>query len=445
MAISISTSCFDQEATKDLVIEKCCVKPKVTQYNTDPTTVTCFAINRQEKMAYLPLGIWRDFYDKFPDRTYPPSKIKSKKVLYTIATDPKHYRDQDQVVKEAIVKLKSDKCVFLALATGFGKTTIAAYLSCQLGLKTAVLCHLDKVNEQWIDEYEKFTTAKVQRVKGKALLDPAADVYVIGVRKSSMMLREQLKDIGIVIFDEAHISTVTAFSVSLLKFRPRYVIGLSATPRRADGMHKLINMFFGPKKNFIIREETKDFQVYKIETPYKPKVTYKFVATGVTLDWCSVLNSLAYNEKRQDYIVDLVLTHPDHRIMILSDRQKECRSIYDKLIAKKETLTILITGETTTKGVNTMDYRVLVAGMKKAGVGFNDPTLTMLIIATDVKNVEQMEGRIRTSNNIIYDLVDDFSTLETHWGLREKWYLHRGATIKTISQRASIPYRRLLV
>jgi len=183
----------------------------------------------------------------------------------------------------------------------------------------------------------------------------------------------------------------------------------------------------------------------------------------------------------------LVLEHPDRRIMILSDRELECNAIYEKLKGLGEINTLKLTGAAVEKKVcesqdcktrpsfniegedhgrfcakhklpdmvkikskkkiDTTKYRVLVAGMKKAGIGFNDPTLTMLILATDRRDVIQFEGRIRTTNNIIYDLVDDYKTLETHWRQRLAWYTKRGAMIETICQRpkkSKVPQYRML-
>ena len=71
----------------------------------------------------------------------------------------------------------------------------------------------------------------------------------------------------------------------------------------------------------------------------------------------------------------------------------------------------------------------MVAGTKKGGVGLNDPTLTMLILASSTRDVRQFEGRIRTADNLIYDIVDNNQTLEKHWNERESWYEERGATI----------------
>lgn len=423
------------------IINEFRIKPTSSQYG-EPEPVNCFATSTKTNSIFLPMGRWKDFCSTFPTNEFTKVDLVSTKKMFTTATDPKGYRDQDRVVGDALTKLKNDRAVFIACSPGFGKTSMAAYLACQLKVKVAVLCHIDTVNEQWVEEFSKFTNAKVQRVKGKKL-DAKSNVYVMGVMKASKMTRDDFKDIGLVILDEAHIATITAFTVSLLKFTPAYLIGLSATPKRADGMHKLIHLYFGPESNFISREEKKEFEVYKVETPYKPKINYVFTYGRPTLDWVGLVNSLAYNEERQNYIVSLVLLHPERRILILSDRQKECESIYEKLTSRelvaKESSVLLLTGATTTKKkIDTTKYRVLVAGLKKAGVGFNDPSLTMLILATDMKDVVQREGRIRTNNNIIYDLVDDYSTLENHWKQRESWYQYRGATIKTINLRGTV-------
>lgn len=492
MAIALDLSLVTPAIAAE-ISKVCTVKPSANQYNEDPKPVFCYAINKNEGAAYIPMGAWRNFLDVFPDRDYPKTKVVCKKTLYTLETDPKGCRDQDIVADEAALKLEKDHTVFIACFPGWGKTSIGNYFAARLKLKTAILCHIDKVNEQWVEEFENFSNAKVQRIKGNSKLDPKADVYVFGVQKAATMSREDLQDIGLVIFDEAHIATITAFSVSLLRFQPKYVIGLSATPKRPDGMHKMLAMYFGPLKNFIVREEVKDFTVYKIETSYKPTIKYNMFQGKSSLDWTTVTNSLAYNNERQNFIAGLVIKHPDHRVMILSDRQQECDAIYDKLLGLGEISVLKLTGaadtkekricmyegcstkstfnhqsekegiwcakhkekgmvaiKTLKKKVDTTKFRVLVAGMKKAGVGFNDPTLTLLILATDRKSVEQLEGRIRTVNNIIYDLVDDHKTLESHWRKRSAWYDKRGAVIETISMReiatdkTKIPSQRLL-
>jgi len=204
-----------------------------------------------------------------------------------------------------------------------------------------------------------------------------------------------------------------------------YVIGFSATPDRNDGLHKLLYMYFGPFQDFICRTEVKDFTVTKYITKYKPKINYRMVMGKMTLDWSLVMSSLAEDEDRQREIVKIAINHPKEKIIILSSLTIQSRGIYDKLIDAGESAELLIG----TKKKWDKTKRILVAGTKKGGVGLNDPSLTMLILASSTKDVRQFEGRIRTTDNIIYDIVDDNRTLEKHWVERENWYIERGATI----------------
>ena len=424
---------------KATIIKHCVQKRKKDRYNPTQRQVNCFAVNEEDECSYLPLGLWKELYDTFPNDYYPHprTKMKCTKTMYTKETDPKKYRDQDVVVKQALKQLKAEHTVFLALPCGFGKTSAGNYLSCALGYKTLVISHLKIVNEQWVDEYKTHSTAKVQHVKG-SILDPNADVYVMGVRKAALMPRDAFKDIGTVIFDEAHIATITAFTESMLNICPRYLIGLSATPDRADGMHKLLSCYFGSKKNYIVREETKDFTVFKVQTPFVPNIQYKMAPDGVmTLDWNEVINSLAYNEKRQAWAIKLVMNNPAAKILILTDRVLEAKSLHEKLINAGVDTDILVEGTKSHQWNH--DCRVLVAGLKKAGVGFDDASRTVLILMTDKIDVRQFEGRIRTVNNKVYDFVDNYKTFESHWSKsREPWYLKRGATIKVIGVKRDV-------
>jgi len=427
MSIRIPFNKLSDEV-KEKISKTCSVRLPVTQYEPNPGSVFCFEVNKKAKEVVVPFGQWRLIYDKFPDTGFSFTSGSFTTSLYTKQTDPKKYRDQDIMMTEALSKLKENHYVFLELATGYGKTACATYITSHFRLKTLILCHLSTVgHEQWPKEIEKFTTGfKVQVVKGKTL-DPTADIYIMGVLKASGMSKEVFKDIGLVIYDEAHIATPTACTKSLLKIHPRYIVGLSATPTdRDDGMQKLLYLYFGPRKEFIKRTEVKDFTVIKYKTKYKPKLEYTMVRGRMTINWNEVMNSMSANVDRQREIAQLAIRHPEHRILILSNRQDQCRGVHSILTESGEDSALLIGA---TKKWD-KSCRILVAGMKKAGVGFDDSTLTMLIIASDVKSVKQYEGRIRTTNNLIYDMVDNFSTFERHWSEeREPWYRRRGATI----------------
>lgn len=306
-------------------------------------------------------------------------------------------------------------------------TSICIYLMCYFGYKTIVLCHNNTIKNQWIDEITKFTKgkAKIQVISGKKKIDLDANVYIVGVLKAKSLIREDVRHIGMVIVDESHICTITAFTKSLLRFQPRYLIGLSATPERADGMQKLFDVYFGPRKEFIYRFEVKKFTVTKYTTSYKPVVDYQVVHGNTILNWSFMMTSLANMKERTIEIANIAIRRHDRKIILMCDRNNMATETFDYLTKKGESVELYIGKSKTWDRTK----RILVTNVKKGSVGLNDPTLDMIIIAADMKNVKQCEGRIRTTNNDVYDIVDDYSTLERHWNDRRKWYINRGAEI----------------
>lgn len=429
MAFSLRRSSLSKK-DKDNIRRELMVKSRKTQFCPDPEPFYIYNSYRKDDVIYLPLGCYKDWLGEFPHnpREYSRTNLTFVYDLYTKMTDPlKRGRDQDVVAKQALLQLKENHSVFISCFTGYGKTSLGTFMLCKLGYKTAVLCHSNIIKDQWKSEILKFTDGKVkiQMVQGRKPLDADADVYIIGIQKAKTMSREELIDIGLVIVDEAHICTVTAFTSSLLRFQPMFLLGLSATPERGDGLEKLLYTYFGPRNTFIQRDEVKDFTVVKYRTKYQPVISYQIVRGRTTLAWTDMMTSLSKIEDRWKEIANIAISEPKHKIIILCDRKMMAQNIYDYLVKKGDSAELLIG----TKKKWDKTKRILVAGVKKGGVGLNDPELTMLILAADMKNVKQCEGRIRTTNNLIYDVVDNYSTLENHWKERRKWYIRRGATI----------------
>ena len=405
-------------------------------------------------------------------------------------------------------------------------TTIGCEIAAKSKVKVAVLCFLDIVRKQWVKALQTKTSGKVQVVT-KNELDPEADFYVIGVTKSSKIPRDQLSQIGGVIVDEAHLTVKETFEKALLRFQPLWVLGLSATPRRADGLHSVLEMYFGPKKNFITRRETKPFRVYKIETNFVPKIEYVYRGPrGKTLDFGTVIASLAESPERRLFITKRlvqVLQDPEEYLLILTLRVEEGLAIarllrealeegrwtlgptdqpvievfgkqkggiiegtmskedlekativtlrklakinalphegIDKVTLRKLLIKyfsspgtkLIIEAKGGIRGIDRKGvvtryskippeaglYRVQVVGMKKGGVGYDDPTRTSEAIIDSVRDVEQYEGRVRMKDCSIYDFVDDLGTLEKHWSDRQKHYIAKGAEI--IIEKSAMP------
>lgn len=439
MAIALQISSLSLEQ-KEFIVETCTITTKPDIYNPTPLTLESYKVNKVDDEILIPMGMWKYFLSAtagFPNgeaNTYPPMNPNAKyvKTLLTIETDPdKRGRDQDVIVDTALKKLEENGSVFLGVFTGAGKSSMGIYISIYLKLKTIVLCHLDIVKSQWPDEYAKFSggSVKVQYVKGSKKMDPDADVYIVGIKKVLNISDKELSLIGTVIVDEAHISTVTAFTQSLLKFRPRYLVGLSATYDRNDGLHKLLYPYYGSPDNFIIRKEKKEFTVFKVQTPYEPRIKYVRKNGQRIVDWATVIKSIEENPLRWQNVVDVVMQYPNEKMIILCNRQVQAKGIYN-LCLKYEEDAVLLIGDTK---VWDKTKRITVTSFKKGGVGLNMPDLTFAIIASDTSDVRQYEGRIRTTNNIIYHFVDHYEAFEKHYKVCEKWYREKGATINVIN------------
>jgi superfamily II DNA or RNA helicase len=419
---------IDGEIKRD-IIKKLSIKPR------DETLVEPYYLFETRKdEVLLPLGEWSEYYEEFPNEyKYTRTSCIFQKELLTPATDPsKRGRDQRTVSLEAIHQLNTFHTCFLALHTGFGKTCMGVYLSCYYNYKTVILVHSDDVKKQWVEAIKKFSDAKVQIVKGDDPLDPKADIYIIGIVKCSKfnMKRQMFSHIGIVIVDEAHLVTVSTFTVVLKKFMPKYLIGLSATPDRKDGMHKLFYPYFGKPKTFIQRFEVRSqFKVIKYQTDFKPELVIEYVPyfKKVTVNPTKKQNSIESQKDRQKFIANIAQKHPERDILIMCNRQINTQGIYDCLRENGEDVDCYYGSM---KKYNT-DCHILVAGMDKIGVGFDDPkNRTLIIIASATDDVRQYEGRIRSDDCLLYHIVDYDLSYERKWDKCEKWYRKRGAVVE---------------
>lgn len=465
MSFVVPLSVLDNE-WKRYIRKTCNISGKITKWNMyDPPRVCVFKIEEinNSKHVVLPLYMWRDIFDTFPSNIeIVPESPFSKREIFVQKLDTAKDRDQSNVIKIAKANLLSTRTVFLALRTGFGKTACAIYLLEFLRHilprkknKIVVLCHINTLHSQWVDELLKFTPSlKVQIVKTKKKsygdnhLDPNADVYIMGIQKSINIDSQEYSKIGVVIVDEVHKTLTQTFSTALLRFRPEFLIGLSATPDRSDGMHSILYPYFGPLDSFIVRKQVKNnFRIVKYLTKYKPEIRY----TPQGVDWTRIISSLAENEERQHEIADVLRSYYEDeekswKMIVMTTRVCEAigcerHSTECKCELKTQGVGPILSeldcdvGYKAWKISENVDARILVGTAQKIGTGFNDPSRNMLALIDDVRDVRQFEGRVRVDDNLLIDFVDNYSTFEKHSNMRDKWYLEKGGKIEIVDKR----------
>lgn len=349
---------------------------------------------------------------------------------------------QREVFKECLRELNKSGSVILSAYPGFGKTFLALKIAQKIKLKTIILINRVILQKQWMESIEKFSDAcsAVLRPRTKNCSTKTwmkrekqwmqADIGIVNPQVVSRFDTDWWKQVGCVIVDECHQIMAKGSYTSLNFLKPRYVVALSATPYRPDGLNTLISLYFGTEQ--IRRDLYRPHQVYHIKSSVIP--TTKLNMRG-NLDWNSVLNSISQNDERNDRIVNICtsLALAERATLILTKRIQQAECLSGKLEAKNISVCRMY-GKHSTKNSKA---QVLIGTASKIGVGFDDARLDCLIVACDIDEYFiQYLGRVfrRTdSEPIIIDIVDNHRVLQKHWINRSRVYRKHGGIIKQFS------------
>jgi superfamily II DNA or RNA helicase len=333
--------------------------------------------------------------------------------------------------EQKIVRINSLKClsntgsVMISAYPGFGKTAGAINLATSIKFKTLIIVNKIVLIKQWKESILKFCpTAKVQTLTAQSKKQDV-DFYIINAQNTEKMGKTFFADIGTCVVDEAHMIMAETLSKSLQYVYPRYLIGLTATPYRPDGLDVLLNFYFGNHK--IIRKLHREHTAYKVSTGFKPPVEKTIQGR---INWGSILDAQANNDERNDLIIRIIQHFSDRNFLVLVKRVEQGKYLVNSLKKYGESVTDLIGSN---QDFDT-EARILVGTCQKVGVGFDHSKLDTLLLATDLEEYfVQYLGRIfRTKDNtpIVFDLVDENSILNKHFNTRRKVYQEHGGIVK---------------
>ena len=334
-------------------------------------------------------------------------------------------RDQQKsVLEEGMTALSKKGFTMLSLPTGFGKTFLSIKLSTITKLKTLIVVNKIVLINQWVESLKKVCPkARIQILKS-GCKEEESDFYIINAINISKKPPSYFADIGTLIVDECHLIMAECLSKCMQYIFPRYVIGLSATPYRSDGMNALIEFYFGEDK--IIKLLHRKHIVYKVKTGITPDFT---LTKDGKVNWGSLLDSQCNDEERNEMIIKIVKQYKSRNILILSKRIEQGNYLYNRLKEEDENVTSLIGKQ------QDFDHeaRILVGTTSKCGTGFDFPKLDCLILASDIQQYYiQALGRVLRRPDvepIVFDLVDDNRILDFHFQTRAEVYKEIGGII----------------
>lgn len=400
-----------EKISKDLIIEQ---EPSKYAMNRRPIEICLYDVDGND--LYVPFGYKKDF--PRPER----------KDLPTIDVEcVAQLREKQKVVrKEAIDYLNQTGSVIIASHVGFGKTCIAINIATKLKLKTLVVCNRIVLIKQWKEAIQRFCPkAKIQILTSTSNFEEDKEFYIINAVNIPKHSRQFYSKIGILIIDEAHLILAEKLSHCMRYIVPRYMIGLSATPYRHDGLNALFDLYFGVNK--IVRKLFRKHIVYKVSTGFEPEV--KLNAMG-KIDWSYILESQCSNTERNELIIKILQFFPERTFLVLCKRVEQAKYLLKRLEEEKEDVTSLIGSNQTYE----QSSRILVGTIQKTGTGFDHPELNAMILASDVEQYFiQYLGRVfrrEDTEPIIFDLVDKLPLLVKHYRTREQVYTEHGGEIK---------------
>jgi len=323
-------------------------------------------------------------------------KEQFKKVRFTL-------REEQLLAIDAINK--KDYCLCVA-PPGFGKTLLGAKMIELREVNTLVIVNKNMLLDQWIERFVDYFEYDKKDIgylgKSKNTLNDKLDIATMQSLKNNINI---IKNYSFVIVDECHHIPALTFEKIIKQFQGKYILGLSATPNRKDGMHPLIYQQLGQ-----IAYEVKS----KRKTTNKLKIVEtNFYSQADTFG--DFLSDLINDDTRNKLIVEQILLYKERKILLLTDRIEHIENI--ELLLKLNKIVFVSVHGSMNKKIQKQNIEavigasVVLATTSFFGEGIDFPHLDTIIFATPISyygRLIQYLGRIGRGgdNCLAIDILD---------------------------------------
>lgn len=324
----------------------------------------------------------------------------------------------------------------LEIPCGRGKTVIALNIISKLKKKTLVIVHKNFLVSQWIERIEQFLpNARVGKIQGQVIDIDDKDI-VIGMLQSLSMKKyptEIFESFGLTIVDETHHIAAEVFVRSLFHVVTPYVLGLSATMQRKDGLTKVFKRFLGDIIYTEKREQDDNVLVKAInyvstDTDF---LAVKYDYRG-NVQYSTMISKLCTCSHRSEFILqvleDALKVETNKQVMILGHNRNLLVYLHDAIESRKiagGSVGYYVGGMKEKDLKITESKQVVIATYSMASEALDIKTLTTLILATPKTDVTQSVGRIlrvKHAQPLVIDIVDPHELFERQWKKRRTYY-----------------------
>jgi Hom_end-associated Hint/Type III restriction enzyme, res subunit len=313
-------------------------------------------------------------------------------------------------------------------------TVMALKITSLVKKKTLIIVHKEFLMNQWIERAQEFVpSARIGKIQGPVFDVENKDI-VIGMLQTlyDREFPENAFDtFGLTIIDEVHRIGSQQFSKALLRIMTPYMLGISATVDRKDGLSKVLHMFIGEKIYTESREDDDPVCVRGIEyisaDPVFNLMEYDFRGNP---KFSTMISKISEFGPRSDFIVrilqDLVQENPESQIMVLCHNRSLLTYFYTAINHRGfATCGYYVGGMKQHDLQETEGKQIVLATYAMAAEALDIKTLSILVMASPKTDITQSVGRIlrvRHEKPIIVDIIDKHDIFQNQWRQRKTFY-----------------------
>jgi len=339
---------------------------------------------------------------------------------------PAHFDERvtlSPVQERAVTETLGRRVGVLEAPAGSGKTVMGLVVAARRRQPALWITHTRELARQAVERAGMVLGLSADEIGfvGDGECRVGARLTVALVQTLARGIPPALLDVGHVVVDEAHHCPAAQMATVIARFDARYLLGLTATPYRRDGLDAVINFHLGPTVARIAAADLADRLI-------RPRVIKRDTGLRPWGDsFGELVSELVADPERNALIVRDVVEAVERgrRCVVLSDRVEHVEALTALLQAEGVCAAALhgSLGKKTrgqvVEDLGTGVLHVVVATGSLVGEGFDCPRLDALFLATPVSysgRVTQYLGRVsRTApgkvDALVYDYCDDHRML----------------------------------
>lgn len=395
-------------------------------YNT-PRIISLYEQN--ERYIILPRGLTEKIKSYFRANGV-KFVIEDKRIMKKMKKPNFSLTLRTEQEKALLATMKNNYALLIA-PPSFGKTAIASAIIAKRAVNTLILIHKTTLLEQWAERLSKYFGVDIKTIgmlgKGKKRITSNIDIATL---QSLRNRPEMIENYTQIIVDEVHHIPAVSFEVPLKRFRGKYIIGLSATPKRKDGMHPIMFMLCGEIAHEVKEKKRQIHQLKTVNTSFD----------SFQDNFAEILNEIMEDEDRNRLIIEEIVKLKDRNLLVLSERIEHLNMLYHYLDAKKISSLLLHGGLSHKVQKEALkdapNHSIILSTSSYVGEGLDFSHLDTIVFTMPISYVGRMVqylGRVgrRGQECLAIDFVDrNVTMLKSSFRKRLRGYKEMGYSVR---------------